>query len=179
MRYSATILLGLMVAATLALAQDAQPSEQSVKQLFKVMHTDRIVDTLLRQTESTVRASMQQAAAGQQLNAAQQKIVDDLQHQLLALVKQQLNWADLEPLMVEVYRGTFTQHEIDGMLKFYRSPGGQAVVNKIPAATEESMARIQNRLQGITPRILQLEKDAVAQLKAAATPQSAPAAALH
>ena len=179
MKYIAILLVAVMLGSQGVRAQAAQPSAESVKQLFQVMHTSSIVDTLTTQTESTVRASMQQAVTGQQLNAAQQQIIDDLQHKMFALVKEQLNWADLEPMMVDVYRSTFTQHEIDGMLKFYRSSVGQAVVAKIPAATQESMARIQNRLQSLTPRIMQLEQDASAQLKAAATPPAAPAAAPH
>jgi uncharacterized protein len=174
MKYIAILLLAVLVGSQGARAQEAQASAETVKQLFQAMHTSKIIDTLMTQTESTVRTSMQQAVAGQQLNAAQQKIVDDLQHKMFALVKEQLNWADLEPMMVDVYRSTFTQHEIDGMLKFYRSSVGQAVVAKIPAATQESMARIQGRLQSLTPRIMQLEQDAAAQLKAAASPAPAP-----
>jgi len=128
MRYTVILLSVLAAASGGAWAQEARPSEDSVKQLFQVMHTGNLVDTLMSQTEGSVRASLQQATAGQQLNAAQQKIVDDLQHQIFALVKEQLKWADLEPMMVEVYRSTFTQQEIDGMLKFYRSPAGQALV---------------------------------------------------
>jgi len=48
------------------------------------------------------------------------------------LVKEELNWATFEPMMVEVYRNTFSQHEVDGMLTFYRSEAGQAVIAKLP-----------------------------------------------
>ena len=177
MRHVAIVLLAAIVGSQAVPAQEARASAQSIRELFQVMHTSKMVDNLMTQTEGSVRTSMQQAAAGQQLNAAQQKIVDDLEKKIFARVREQLNWADLEPVMVEVYRSTFTQHEVDGMLKFYRSAVGQAVVTKVPAATQESMARIQNRLASLTPRILELQKDAAAQLKAAATPPPAPAAA--
>ena len=105
--------------------------------------------------------------------------MEDLQARIMALVKEQLNWTDLEPIMIEVYRDTFTQHEIDGMLRFYRSEAGQAVINKLPTATQESMARIQGRVNALTPKIMELEKETSAQIKAAGdappgAPQPAP-----
>jgi hypothetical protein len=166
MKYIVTLVLALAASQAMA-APDAQPTDESVKQLLQAMHSSSLVDTLMKQVEGTVRGSMQQAVAGQQPNAQQQKILSDMQGKIFALVKEQLNWADLEPMMIEIYRNTFTQVEVDGMLKFYRSEVGQAAVAKLPAATQQTMASVQGRMQTLTPKIMQLEKEAAAQLKAA------------
>src|SRR5204863_10214557 len=108
-------------AARAALAQEANPSEAAVRQLFEVMHSSKLLDAYLTQIDTTVRASMQQALAGQQLNPKQQKILDDMGRQIGSLVKAELNWPAIEPLMIDVYRNTFSQHEVDSMLVFYRS----------------------------------------------------------
>jgi hypothetical protein len=167
MRLIATLLLAVL-AAPAALAQHAKPTAASVRQLFEAMHSSSIVDSYMKQVETTMRTALQQATAGQTPNASQQKIVEDLQGKIMALVKEQLSWADLEPTMVEVYRDTFTQREIDGMLKFYQSETGKAAIAKLPTVMQESMARMQNRVNALTPKILQLEKDAIAQIRAAA-----------
>ncbi|HJX20059.1 MAG TPA: DUF2059 domain-containing protein, partial [Steroidobacteraceae bacterium] len=65
------------------------------------------------------------------------------------------------------------QHEVDGMLTFYRSEVGQAVIAKLPAAMQQSMTSIQGHVKTLTPKIVQLEKDTAAQLKAAAEAQPA------
>ena len=161
-------------AAQAALAQDAKPSEASVRQLFEVMHSSKLLEAYMTQIDSTVRASMQQALAGQQLNPKQKKILDDMGRQIDSLVKAQLNWPAIEPLMIDVYRNTFSQHEVDGMLAFYRSEAGQAVIAKLPTATQQSMTGIQGHAQALTPRIVQLEKDTAAQVKAAGEAQHAP-----
>ena len=161
-------------AAQAALAQDAKPSEASVRQLFEVMHSSKLLEAYMTQIDSTVRASMQQALAGQQLNPKQKKILDDMGRQIDSLVKAELNWPAIEPLMIDVYRNTFSQHEVDGMLAFYRSEAGQAVIAKLPTATQQSMTGIQGHAQALTPKIVQLEKDTAARLKAAADrPQGA------
>jgi len=161
-------------AAQAALAQDAKPSEESIRQLFEVMHSSKLLDAYMTQIDSTVRASMQQALAGQQLNPKQKKILEDMGAEIGSLVKAELTWPAIEPLMIEVYRDTFSQHEVDGMLAFYRSEVGQAVIAKLPTAMQQSMTGIQSHAQALTPKIVQLEKDTAAQVKAAGEAQHAP-----
>ena len=161
-------------AAQAALAQDAKPSEESIRQLFEVMHSSKLLDAYMTQIDSTVRASMQQALAGQQLNPKQKKILEDMGAEIGSLVKAELTWPAIEPLMIEVYRDTFSQHEVDGMLAFYRSEVGQAVIAKLPTAMQQSMSGIQSHAQALTPKIVQLEKDTAAQVKAAGEAQHAP-----
>src|SRR5213082_3949884 len=69
-------------AAQAAQAQEAKPSEASVRQLFEVMHSSKLLDAYMTQIDTTMRASMQQALAGQQLNPKQQKILDDMGRQI-------------------------------------------------------------------------------------------------
>ena len=157
-----------------ALAQDAKPSQASIRQLFEVMHSSKLLEAYVTQIDGTVRASMQQAFAGHQPNPKQQKIMESLGHDIASLVKEELNWASFEPMMIEVYRNTFSQHEVDGMLRFYRSEAGQAVIAKLPTAMQQTMASMQSHVKTLTPRIVQLEKDSAAQLKAAEEPQQAP-----
>jgi hypothetical protein len=60
------------------------------------------------------------------LSPAQQKVIDALGVKVMAVTHKQINWAQVEPQLIEAYRNTFTQREIDGMLDYYRSPAGQA-----------------------------------------------------
>ncbi|HEX4648064.1 MAG TPA: DUF2059 domain-containing protein [Steroidobacteraceae bacterium] len=173
MRLIAALILAVL-ATPAALAQAGKPTEASVKQLFEVMHSSSMVDNYMKQVQTTMHTAVQQVTAGETPNPRQQKVVDELQDKIMALVKEQLNWADLEPTMIEVYRDTFTQREVDGMLKFYQSEAGKAVIIKLPTVMQESMARIQNRVSSLTPRIIQLEKDAAAQIRAAEAQPPAP-----
>jgi hypothetical protein len=74
-------------------------------------------------------------------------------------------------MMIEVYSNTFTQHEVDGMLTFYRSEAGQAVIAKLPTAMQQTMTSMQSHVKTLTPKIAELERDAAAQLKAAGEPE--------
>ena len=158
------------------LAEEAKPSDASLKQLLEALHSKGVVDSYVSQVQSTMRDSMQQAGAGQHLNAKQQRLIDDFQTKVVDMVKGELNWADLEPGILEVYRQSFSQSEVDGMLKFYRTPVGQSVIQKMPLVTQQTMTSVAGRVKTITPKVVQLEKDTAAQVRAAADPQPAPSA---
>ena len=156
------------LAADTPAADDSRPSEASVRELFRTMNTRSIIDTVRGQIDSTSSATLDQALAGRSLNDRQRQILRDGHEQVMVLISQTLDWNAVEPVMVEVYRDHFTQHEIDQMLQFYRSPTGQMVTAKLPATTKEMMQKMQGRMQSLAPRIAELQKETAAKVKAAA-----------
>jgi uncharacterized protein len=91
-------------------------------------------------------------------------------------MKQQLDWSTtLEPIMVESYRDTFTQQEVDALLRFYRTPIGKSVAEKLPVASQQSMQLIQQRIREIMPKIQEIARDSAARIKAAADSGAEPA----
>ena len=93
---------------------------------------------------------------------------------MVSIIREALDWSKVEPLLVEAYRNTFTQEEVDAMLKFYTSPVGQSVGAKLPAASQQTMQLMQQRMREIIPQIAAVQKDAAERIKAAA---GSPAAA--
>ncbi len=51
-----------------------------------------------------------------------------------------VNADDLNTLVVPIYEKNFTDHEIDAMLEFYRTPLGRSIISKLPTVMQESMA---------------------------------------
>jgi uncharacterized protein len=150
-----------------ALANETKPSEQSVDRLFEVMHTSQLLDTYASQIDAAMRASLRQGPEWVQLNAEQQQIVDDMSTELTSLIKHEISWQSVRPMMVEVYRNTFSAHEVDEMVKFYQSPAGQAVISKLPAAMAQAMQAMQERVRALTPKLTQLHRETLAALKRA------------
>jgi len=167
----AAIVFWAVLALQPASAQDSRPTEQSIKELLNVMHSSKLIDSAMAQVDSVMQNSMQQALAGEHLTADQQKILQHMRAKTAALLKDMLKWGTLEPTMIEVYRKSFTQHELDGMLAFYRSEAGQAVIAKLPTVMQQTMQAMQVRINELMPKLQQLQQDTVAQLRAAAPTQ--------
>jgi uncharacterized protein len=158
-----------------AFAEDARPSETSVRQLFKEMHTSQALRDATEQVDATMRTSLKQAEPGRPLNAEQQKIRDEGEARLMSLVTEALDWSSIEPLMVESYRETFTQQEVSAMLRFYESPIGRSVGAKLPAVSQQMVRLTQQRMRDIVPKIAEVRRDTEARIKAAADTGAEPA----
>jgi uncharacterized protein len=153
--------------ASYAAETDSRPSEQSLKELLELTQTRSIFDNVLSQANDSAVAAISRATQGQTLTDEQKKILSESRTRALALVKQQLNWDALEPSVINAYRDTFTQQEIDAMLKFYRSPSGKAVVSKMPQVMEKMSQQVQGEIQTLAPKLAQLQRDTAARLKSA------------
>lgn len=172
----ATVLL-LLAALTLApaFAQDAKPSEDSVRRLFQEMHTREVFRNAGEQMDSSLRTAMNEETHGQALNAAQQKIRDESRAQLVSIMNEALAWSSMEPLMIQSYRETFTPQEVAAMLKFYDSPTGQSVAAKLPTVSRGMMRLMQQRVRDMIPKIVALKIQTADRIRAAGEPAAAPA----
>jgi len=164
----------MLLAAPAVWSQDTPPTEASIRQLFEVMHTSRLLDSMMTQIDQVMHSSIQQSLKGQKLNAEQQQILDDMGSELVGMMRQYLKWSDLEPQMIAVYRKTFTQQEVDDLLGFYRSATGQAVVDKLPVAMKDMMQLTMSRVSDLQPKIAQLQRDTIAALKRAQSRSAEP-----
>jgi hypothetical protein len=98
---AALFLLGLQP----AFAEDVKPSEESIRHLFEVMNTRHLLDDMMGQMDKTMRESARTGLGGASLNPQQQQIFDDMMTKLVAMMKEQMSWQTLEPMMISVYRG--------------------------------------------------------------------------
>jgi uncharacterized protein len=170
----------LALVATLALqpafAQSPQPSEKSVLQLLQVMHTHQIFLDAGAQMDATMSKSMK-AAMQMQVNPEQEKIVDEYQAKVVAIIKESLSWSTLEPTLVQAYQNTFTQDEVNAMLKFYDSPLGQSVGAKLPTVNQQMTQLTQQRVQDVIPKVVAAQKEMGERLRAASSTGAAQAPA--
>lgn len=166
-RSSWLLALALLFCAPTVGAQEAAPNETSLRELLEVTRARDMTDTMLTQMDAAMKSSMQHAAEGESLNEAQRKVIDEMSAEFVALFKDEMSWEKLEPETLQVYRESFTQAEVDGMLEFYRSDVGQAVVAKMPSVLESSMSITQARMGTLLPRIRALQKEYAAKLAAA------------
>jgi hypothetical protein len=141
-------------------------SAASAKELVTLMAGRKAFDAVFAQMDNYMDAAMKQAAGDRQLSPEQQKIVDDMRAKMIALVRDTLNWDSFEPKMEEIYQKSFSQSEMDGMLKFYKSPAGKAVIAKMPVVMQNTMQVMQGEMGEMMPKMQQLIADTASQMKA-------------
>ncbi len=112
--------------------------------------------------EQIISGANQQAEAlghrefGATETADQQKQVADLRQKVNTLISSAVDWKVMEPDFVAAYASVYTEPEIDGILAFYKSPSGQALLKNGPALVQKSSQIVQTRMTTIQPQLREI-----------------------
>lgn len=171
------LLLSLALACSTVFAADTKPSEASIKELLTVSEAQKVVDSVMGQIDGMMKNMMDQATNGQPLTAAQQTAFGKYQTKVGALMREELTWAKFEPLYIQIYQASLTQEEVDGIVAFYKTSAGQALVKKMPMIMQKTMTAMPAIMGPIMQKIQPLAQELGAEMQAAAAAEAPPAPA--
>lgn len=160
-----------------AAAADAPPSEASVRELLALAGTHVILDQMATRYRATIKAAMEKPYQGKNLNEDQQRIEADSVSKSLDILGGLMSWDSVSPVFVEVYASTFTQGEVNDLIKFFKSPTGKTYAAKQPEVMQKATTLMQNKVTEVMPELTQLAIDTAQQMRAASTPAAAAAPA--
>ncbi|ENX41074.1 DUF2059 domain-containing protein [Acinetobacter sp. NIPH 2100] len=134
----------------------AQPTtKESVKELLKITKSEQFLGQMSQQINSMMHSSIEKITQGRKLTTKQELAVVNYTQELGKIMQEELTWAKLEPEMIKIYAEEFNQEEIDGMIKFYKTPVGQSTIDKMPIVMQKSMQVGYKQMDAITPKIMQ------------------------
>ena len=160
------VLVLLTLFYPVAFAAETRPGEDSIKQLLEVAQVHQLVDSMKVQMDGFMKNAMQQATQGQSVSPRIQKDIDKRQSELMTVLNEELAWEKLEPLYIRVYRQSFSQEEVDGLIAFYKTPTGQAMINKMPVVMQNTFNELQQRMGPMMRRIQRMQQEVVAEIQA-------------
>jgi len=162
--FSRRLLAGAAVALSLGLAApaawSAPPSDASIETLLAVTQSEKLIEKSGADMEKYMLSGIQAGLNGRQPTEREQQFIDKVARESAAVIREELNWAAMRPLMVKIYQDTFTQEEVDGQIAFYRSPVGAAVIAKMPAVMDATMVAMQQRMGSIMPKLQAIARKA-------------------
>jgi|SRR5437868_13989140 len=155
-RLVSLVLLVLFV--PLAARADDASKRAKVQEMLDMLHVDRtmaqVMELVKQQTTSMTSHTM-----GTNLTPEQKTSITDFQQKIFEFIESQIGWKAMQPQYVDLYASTFSEDEIDGMLVFYKSPAGQAMIAKMPELTQKSMVMAQQKMVSLQPQIQQMIED--------------------
>lgn len=160
------VLACFSLASSISFSAENPPSETSVKQLLEVSQVHKILDDTMKQIDAMVTQTMEQLTRGQPMTPKIQKDIDQGREETKALVKEMLDWNKLEPMYIRIYQKSFTQQEIDSLIAMYKTPGGQALLSKMPVVMQNSMAEMQQLMQPLLERVQHKQQELAAKIQA-------------
>src|SRR5262249_20880535 len=150
-----------------ALAADAPPSEQSIRRLLALTETEKLLDSMMGHIETMMRTTTDAALRGRPPSPREQEVLDRMFARTTALFRQEMSWSKLEPMYLRVFRETLTQEEVDGMIAFYQTPAGRAVIRKMPLIMQASMREMQAMMVPMMDKLKVVQQDALRELQEA------------
>ena len=158
----------LTFALSLSVARAAEPpaSEGSIREMLAVIDARKLVDGIFPQVEAMMKASTQQAMKGRTPSPEEQSAIDKMTTKTMAMMREELDWDKLEPLYMRIYQKSFSQDEVDGLIAFYKSPAGAALIKKMPIVMQQCMAAMQELIGPMMQKTQAYVKETIEELKA-------------
>jgi hypothetical protein len=168
--------LAVLLSAHTASANDQPPSDESIQALRSLTHEQESFDLVRPQLDAMISASMSKMSRGVAMTPQRQAILDRMHQKYLAAFDEYFNDTELQSITQRVYQATYTQDEIDGLIAFFKTPSGQALINKKPLMVQELFKEMQALTQPMMQRMNQIGADAEREMKALSPPAAAPSA---
>jgi hypothetical protein len=90
-----------------------------------------------------------------------------MKNSMVTIMQGEIAWEKLEPMYLRLYKDSFSEEEIAGMLAFYKTPAGQAVIYKMPVLMQQTMLEVQKMTSGMTPKMEKVQEQFAAEMAAA------------
>ncbi len=151
------ILVVVMVFAPAGARADEASKTAKVKELFAVMHMDHNLDRMRVAMEQQVQATARNAPGTEAMTPEKKKVQQEFVDNSMKVVDASFGWTVLEPAYVKLYSTTYTEAELDGILTFYKSPAGQAMLAKTPELSSGIMQIVHSRMDDFQPKMQALQ----------------------
>lgn len=158
-------IISLLITSSALMAAPA--SENSIRTLLNITESRKLVDGIKAQTEGMMDITIKQSLAGKQPSPKQTQAINKMKKNTVAVLQTEMSWNKLEPMYVRLYKETFTQEEVDGMIAFYKTPAGKAVITKMPMLMQKTMIEMQKTMVTMMPKLQQVQQQFVADMKEA------------
>ncbi|MBB1280339.1 DUF2059 domain-containing protein [Pseudoalteromonas sp. SR41-1] len=142
------LLLSLLIFSS-SLYAEQNTKQQKIDELISVMNLDSMVDSMYGQVEGMMKGMSDQMG----VKPSEQAIFDKYYSDMTTVLKTEMSWAKMQPMMVNVYDKHFSEQEIADMLAFYKTDTGQKILEKMPVVMQESMQMSQSLMKDAMPKI--------------------------
>ena len=161
----ATALVWMLISGAAVAANNAPASDASIREMLELSNAQQMLEGMKGQMTGMMNGAMQNATKDQTVTPARQEILDRMRTKMSAVVTDMLNWDQLLPMYLRTFRASFTQDEIDGVIKFYKSPAGRAYVKKLPLVMQNVMREMQGVMKPAQEKMMAIQRETMQELK--------------
>jgi hypothetical protein len=136
----------------------AATKAEKIQELMALTNVEGMMRQSVDLYKANAAANIKRSAASPTEQAAAAEVLTGIGK----ILDQRLGWAVMKPKFAALYDESFSDAELDGMLAFYRSPAGKAMVAKMPQVMAKGAQLGQQQMASAGPEIQQLIRNAMA-----------------
>lgn len=134
---------------------DESSKNAKIDEMMRLTHADRMITQMFEQMKNAVKSQMPKEG----LSEEARKSAEETQAKVMDLIAARMSWDRMRPAFAKIYSETFSESEIDGIIGFYKSPAGQAMLEKMPLLIQKSMGVSQELMRDVGPEIERMVKE--------------------
>lgn len=133
---------------------DEKVARPDIDELLTLMRTQKMSEDAIGQMKNMMAGAMKQTNVSPDV-AEKTKAIQD---KVFALIESDMSWDKMKGDYAKVYAEVFTPDGVKGIIAFYKSPAGQAFLDKQPLLMQKTMAMAQKRMMDVMPKIQEISK---------------------
>jgi len=145
-------LFALSLSIPCAWADETSKAAQ-IEELMRITKVEAMSGQMTGQIRAMMMNQLASAPAESRAEATQ------MMEKIIARIEDRMSWTKLKPEYVKLYGDVFTEEEITGMVSFYKTPLGQAVLQKMPLVVSKSMEIGQRQMAEIMPELRKVSEE--------------------
>ena len=152
--FSKIFITGLLAACVSLSAYATPANPATVQKLIVETKMEQMIKESLQQmkplSDEQILQEAKKKLGQKQLTAKQLGIVKQLQQLSWQQINVINNWQTMQKIMVGIYQKHFSEEELQATLRFYQSPEGRSMTQKMPLMMNDVMHSLQANLQDMT-----------------------------
>jgi hypothetical protein len=165
------LLLVLTLTFPLAARADEASHRAKAQEMMTLLHTQRMVQGI----SDNIKKQIVDAAGnvtGPTPSPDQQAKAADFEKQADQLIDTQLGWDIMKTALTDIYTKAFTEEQLDGIIAFYKTPAGIALLENMPTVNSQVQQFGTSHMTTLQPQLKDLFDNFRKSAAAAAPPPS-------
>ena len=139
----------------------------AIEEMLRLSKVDEMMEPMFDQIEGMLKNQFMQMGVTEE----QLPILEKYQKELFNLMKEEMAWSKMRDDFVDIYARVYTEEEILEINKFYSSPAGRKMIEKMPLLMQETMTITQKNMQSLLPKVQEITKKMAEEVRASSPAQ--------
>jgi hypothetical protein len=135
--------------------QAASDKMAKIEEMFQITKPEQMLQQMMQQMHAVQAAQLEKT----NLTPEKKAQAEQAMQKMSRVIEERLSWVKLKPIYVKIYDEIFTADELSGIVAFYKSPAGRAMIEKMPVLMSKAMAAVQQQMGDVMQQMQQVVKE--------------------